>query len=96
MSVTSPPRLVSRLLSDLIAAVGVENVLHHREELVVYECDGFVINKNMPDVVVFPTSTADVVEVVKLCNKYEVRFVPRGAGTPKAPYTLGTYPVQRP
>jgi glycolate oxidase len=88
MSVASPPKLASRLLSDLITAVGAENVLHQREELVVYECDGFVINKNMPDVVVFPTSTADVVEVVKLCNQHEVRFVPRGAGTSLAGGTL--------
>jgi glycolate oxidase len=88
MSVASPPKLGSRLLSDLIAAVGAEKVLHHREELVVYECDGFVIDKSMPDVVVFPTSTADVVEVVKLCNKYEVQFVPRGAGTSLAGGTL--------
>ncbi|MBV8678466.1 MAG: FAD-binding protein, partial [Planctomycetaceae bacterium] len=88
MSVASPPKLASHLLPDLIAAVGAENVLHHREELVVYECDGFVINKNMPDVVVFPNSTEDVVEVVKLCNKHEVRFVPRGAGTSLAGGTL--------
>ena len=88
MSVASPPKLVSRLLADLIAAVGAENVLHHRDELVVYECDGYVINKNVPDVVVFPTSTAHVVEVVKLCNKHEVRFVPRGAGTSLAGGTL--------
>ncbi|MBV8126757.1 MAG: FAD-binding protein [Planctomycetaceae bacterium] len=88
MSTASPPKLSSHLLSDLIAAVGAEKVLHHREELVVYECDGFVIDKSMPDVVVFPTSTADVVEVVKLCNKYEVQFVPRGAGTSLAGGTL--------
>ena len=35
-------------------AVGDDNVLAARAELVVYECDGFVIEKNCPDVVVFP------------------------------------------
>ncbi len=57
MSVASPAKLSARLLADLIAVMGSENVLHHHDELVVYECDGYVIEKNVPDVVVFPTST---------------------------------------
>ena len=88
MSVASPAKLSARLLADLIAVMGSENVLHHHDELLVYECDGYVINKNVPDVVVFPNSTAQVVEVVKLCNRYDVPFVPRGAGTSLAGGTL--------
>ena len=42
----------------------------------------------MPDVVVFPTSTEHVVEVVKLCHRHDVPFVPRGAGTSLAGGTL--------
>ncbi len=61
--------------------MGDDNVLAARAELVVYECDGFVIEKNCPDVVVFPRSTEDVAEIVKICNTYEVPFLPRGAGT---------------
>ena len=88
MSVASPSSLSARILADLSAIVGAENLLHHHDELLVYECDGYVINKNVPDVVVFPTSTAHVVEVVKLCQRYEVPFVPRGAGTSLAGGTL--------
>lgn len=77
-----------RFLDELTAVLGAENVLYEHDELVVYECDGYVINKNVPDVVVFPTSTEHVVEVVKLCNKHDVRFVPRGAGTSLAGGTL--------
>jgi glycolate oxidase len=84
--VSSP--LASRLLAELTAIVGAENVLHHRDELLVYECDGYVINKKVPDVVVFPTCTEHVVEVVKLCNRHDVPFVPRGAGTSLAGGTL--------
>lgn len=76
------------LRAELARAVGEENLLHHRDELIVYECDGYVIEKNVPDVVVFPTSTEQVVAVVKLCNKYDVPFVPRGAGTSLAGGTL--------
>jgi glycolate oxidase len=50
-------------------------------DLVVFECDGFVIEKNCPDVVVFPRSTEDVAAIVKICNEHEVPFLPRGAGT---------------
>jgi glycolate oxidase len=80
--------LADRLLAELTAIVGSENILHHRDELLVYECDGYVINKKIPDVVVFPTCTEHVVELVKLCNQHDVPFVPRGAGTSLAGGTL--------
>ena len=69
------------LADELRAAVGDENVLVAHAELAVYECDGFVIEKNSPDVVVFPRSTADVAAIVRLCNRLDVPFLPRGAGT---------------
>ena len=47
-----------------------------------------MIKKKVPDVVVFPTSTEHVVELVKLCNRHDVPFVPRGAGTSLAGGTL--------
>ena len=45
------------------------------------ECDGFVIEKNCPDVVVFPRTAQHVSDIVRLANKHRVPFVPRGAGT---------------
>ena len=60
MPATTP--LPSRLSAELSSIVGPENLLGHRDERLVYECDGFVIEKNVPDVVVFPTSTEQVVE----------------------------------
>jgi len=80
--------LASRLLAELTAIVGAGNVLHHRDELLVYECDGYVVNKKVPDVVVFPTCTEHVVQLVKLCNRHDVPFVPRGAGTSLSGGTL--------
>jgi glycolate oxidase len=88
---TAPPRTVKvtpRLVSDLVAIVGADNVLDSREETLVYECDGYVVEKSVPDVVVFPTSTEQVAEVVRACNRYDVPFVPRGAGTSLAGGTL--------
>src|SRR4029077_18545398 len=76
------------VVRDLIAIVGTDNVLHRRDEMLVYECDGYMVEKRIPDVVVFPTSTEHVVEVVKLCHRHEIPFVPRGAGTSLAGGTL--------
>ncbi len=80
--------VTSPLVSDLVAVVGAENVLHRRDEMLVYECDGYMVEKSVPDVVVFPTSTEHVVEIVKLCKRFDVPFVPRGAGTSLAGGTL--------
>jgi glycolate oxidase len=88
MTAPASSPLALRLLADLTAIVGAENVLHHHDELIVYECDGYVINKKVPDVVVFPTCTEHVVELVKLCNRHDVPFVPRGAGTSLAGGTM--------
>jgi glycolate oxidase len=71
----------SPLLDRLRAIVGRDAVLASPSELLVYECDGYTIEKNRPDVVVFPTSTEQVVQVVRACNELGVPFLPRGAGT---------------
>lgn len=70
-----------QVADQLRKVVGNENILTSRSELMVYECDGFVIEKNSPDVVVFPRNTEDVAEIVKICNAADVPFLPRGAGT---------------
>jgi glycolate oxidase len=69
------------LIDRLRAAVGAGALLTTPSDLVVYECDGFTIEKNRPDVVVFPTSTEQIVAVVQACNEFGVPFLPRGAGT---------------
>lgn len=73
--------MLPHLVKRLCAALGPENVLSAYSELLVYECDGYTIDKNSPDVVVFPQSTQDVAVVVRICNELNVPFLPRGAGT---------------
>ncbi|MCX6616272.1 MAG: FAD-binding protein, partial [Acidobacteria bacterium] len=68
------------LILQLQSILGPDAVLHAPEDLMLYEYDGGV-TKHMPDAVVFPTSTEEVVEVVKLAARERVPVVPRGAGT---------------
>jgi glycolate oxidase len=75
---TARPR---QFLDRLRGIVGEESLIYDPDELLVYECDGFVVDKKSPDVVAFPTKTEQVVAIVKLCNEFDVPFVPRGAGT---------------
>src|SRR5713226_5526738 len=70
-----------RLIDSLRTIVGSDGLLTSPSDLLVYECDGYTIAKNKPDVVVFPTTTEQVVEIVKACCELKVPFLPRGAGT---------------
>lgn len=69
------------IINQLTAIVGSDSVISARSELAVYECDGFVIEKNSPDVAVFPTSTEQISRIVKVCHCHKIPFLPRGAGT---------------
>ena len=73
--------VATSLVDRMRGIVGAANVLAQPSDLLVYECDGFTIEKNKPDVVVFPSSTAEIVAIVKACGELGVPFVPRGAGT---------------
>jgi glycolate oxidase subunit GlcD len=69
------------LIEELAELVGDEGVLSEPEELLVYECDGLPQHKHPPRAVVFPTSTEEVSEVLKLLSHRGISFAPRGAGT---------------
>ncbi|HEV7893404.1 MAG TPA: FAD-linked oxidase C-terminal domain-containing protein [Pyrinomonadaceae bacterium] len=69
------------LVKDLRAILKAEQVVSDAEELLVYECDGLTHYRHRPRAVVFPTSTEEVSEVLKLLARERVAVVPRGAGT---------------
>ena len=70
----------TELIATLERIVGAQNVLHRPADLMNYESDG-TIAAHLPNVVVFPTSTRHVVEIVRLANRERISVVPRGAGT---------------
>jgi glycolate oxidase len=74
-------RFNESFLKELRRIVGEENTISAPEDLLVYECDAYTLEKNLPNVVVLPRTTEEVVQVVKLCCSKEVPIVPRGAGT---------------
>jgi glycolate oxidase len=67
-----------RKLTDLL---GTTNVLHEREDLLTFGYDATPELLLLPDVVVFPTSTEQVVELVKFARNEGLPIVPRGSGT---------------
>lgn len=69
------------LIDELGEVIGAENVLSQPDELLVYECDGLPQHKQPPRAVVFPTSTEETSEVLKVLAREGVSFAPRGAGT---------------
>ena len=69
------------LADELRAIVGEDGVVSKQEELLVYECDAYTLEKNLPNAVVLPRTTEQVVAIVKLCARHKLPFIPRGAGT---------------
>ena len=69
------------LEQELIKIVGKEYVLSRTEDLSVYECDGETLDTARPDLVVLPSCTEEVSQVVKLAGKHKIPISPRGAGT---------------
>ncbi len=69
------------IIREFAAIIGRDNVVQRREELLTYECDGLTSYRQRPAVVVLPRTTEEVAGVVKVCDRYEVPFIARGAGT---------------
>jgi glycolate oxidase len=70
-----------RLLDVLREIVGRDGIVAAADQRLVYECDMLVYYKGMPDLVVLPRSTPEVLAVVRRCLEAGVPIVPRGSGT---------------
>ena len=90
------------LARELLAIVGEDSIVSRRSELKVYECDGWTIEKNSPDLLVMPHSTIQTSAVLRTLYRRGIPFVPRGAGTglsggalPLAPVMICTSKMNR-
>ena len=68
------------VVDELLRLLPEDRVLWRDYDLMLYEYDGS-IDKHRPLAVVFPLSTGEVSEVVKVCNREGVPYTARGAGT---------------
>jgi len=95
--------LPARFIDTLRNIVGDAGLVTRPNELRVYECDGYTLEKRIPEIVVLPRTTPQVVEVVRLLHRERIAFVPRGAGTGlsggclplDAPVMIGTSRMNR-
>lgn len=87
MTIQMPEPDVSVLArrDEIIAAlreiVPGEGVISSAAEMVPYESDGLMAYRQPPMVVVLPSTTKQVSQVLKYCHDNGIRVVPRGAGT---------------
>src|SRR3989441_8067807 len=68
------------LVRELRAIVGDAYVLVEKEDVIVYEQDGSIMQV-LPEVVALPGSTEQVAGVVRAARRANVPIVPRGSGT---------------
>ncbi|MBW6486873.1 MAG: FAD-binding protein [Syntrophobacterales bacterium] len=69
------------LIVEFQRIAGKENVLTTPEALKAYSYDGTTNWIHEPDVVVFPTTTQAVSEIMKIANAEKIPVTPRGGGT---------------
>ncbi|WP_353858871.1 FAD-linked oxidase C-terminal domain-containing protein [Azospirillum formosense] len=69
------------IIAALRAIVPGEGVIADESELRAYECDGLTAYRQLPMVVVLPSTVEQVSRVLRTCKDMGVKVVPRGAGT---------------
>jgi glycolate oxidase len=69
------------IIAQLEKIVGKPSVLTTKEDLATYSYDGTTTWSYAPEVVVFPTSTVQISEIMKLASDNRIAVTPRGSGT---------------
>ena len=70
-----------QLIEKLSNILDKNALLHSKEDLRPYECDGLSAYRELPLVVTLPETIEQVQAILKLCYELEVPVVARGAGT---------------
>ena len=73
--------MAHKLIEELRAACGDDNVVTHPHQLRTYESDGLLRYRVTPRAVVLPGSAEEVQRVLRACHDAEVPWVARGSGT---------------
>src|SRR5438270_2485131 len=70
----------ARILDQFRSIVG-RGLITEPSQLHTYECDGLTNFRVMPQAVLLPSSTDQVQQIVRVCNREKIPFVARGSGT---------------
>jgi glycolate oxidase len=73
-------KLKQEIIDELIEITDQDRVLTSLDERYCYAYDAS-FGTYLPDVVVFPKTTAEVAQIVKLANREKIPVTPRGGGT---------------
>jgi len=77
-------------IKELTKIVGRENILFSKKDLLAYSYDA-TQQQEMPEAIVFTSSTAEVSAVMRAAHREQIPIVPRGAGTG---ISGGTVPIR--
>jgi glycolate oxidase len=72
--------LDTQVKNQLIKIVGTDNYRDQPEEIACYAYDAFV-EESLPDAVIFPETTREVSEILKIASQHKIPITGRGAGT---------------
>ncbi len=73
--------LNKNILAELQNQIGIENLIFENEALRTYKQDGLSGYSGEPSGVALPGNEQEVIEIIKICNKYNLEVVTRGSGT---------------
>ncbi|MFL2656303.1 MAG: FAD-linked oxidase C-terminal domain-containing protein [Burkholderiaceae bacterium] len=73
--------LNKNILAELQNQIGIENLIFENEALRTYKQDGLSGYSGEPSGVALPGNEQEVIEIIKICNKYNLAVVTRGSGT---------------
>jgi len=79
-------------LKDLTRILSPEAILTKPVDRRLYGYDAGTLWKRTPDLVLFPRSTKDVAQIMKIAHQYGIPVTPRGAGTNQSG---GSIPIER-
>ena len=71
----------NHIANELIRLLGSEKVRSDEVSRIAYSRDATALFHGMPDVIVAPESTEDVVKIVKYANEKKIPLIARGAGS---------------
>jgi len=69
------------LIKEFRMVVGKDNLFQHETDRAIYSYDAGVIDPALPSLVLRPTSSETLGQVVRLCNEHALPLTVRGAGT---------------